>query len=124
MTSRRDLFAGKVTILPSRMKFLSTASSGIANARSFPLSGRDPDTERIGARELRSRLVEHVEFGDSKSRLRQQVDDRPREMAAARDPLLQRVKAPLPASDPFVGREPMLKEVQLPPWLEHAAQLG
>src|SRR5579859_1645620 len=106
------------------MKFLSTASSGIANARSFPRSGRDRDAERIGARELRAWLVEHVEFGDSKSRLRQQVDDRPGEMAAARDPLLERVKAPLPTSDPLVGREPMLKEVQLPPWLEHTAQLG
>ena len=58
-----------------------------------------------------------------KPAVRQQVHDRPREVAAAEEPLLQRLEAMLPAPDALVGRQPVLDEVQGRSGLEDASHL-
>jgi len=65
-----------------------------------------------------------VHFGDREAGDRQQVGNRPGEVTAAEQALLDRLEAVLPAADPLVGGQPMLDEVQRSARLEHPPQLG
>src|SRR5215471_21263798 len=114
--SRFDRLAGNAMIRPSRMKFRRTAGSfevsfaragsaspDVVNEAPVRLSWRDRDAERVGACDLRARLVEHVELGDRKARRLEQVDYRPGEVTHAGEALLNRVQAPLPPAHVLVG---------------------
>jgi hypothetical protein len=69
-------------------------------------------------------LVEDVDFPDREAGACKHLGNRPGEVTAAEQALLDRLEAMLPVADPLAGGEPMLDEVQRSARLEHPPQLG
>src|SRR5262252_1146646 len=118
------------TIRPFRTYVARTAAADCATSPAFPVvlvreprvarrSGRLCDAQRVGASHLRPSLVELVKLGNHESGRGDQVRDGPREVTAARDPLLDRIQPTLPALHPLVRCQAVLEEVQASARPEH-----